>query len=123
MRISDWSSDVCSSDLPALVLVARDPRGEEMVLQHRDPAAGHGLVHRTVVDEVVELALLEFLRRGEPGRAMEAVGLGLGEAGLEIERASCRERGCQYVSLARVGGATQKKRYSQSSYDNETHNK
>src|SRR3546814_5898197 len=26
MRISDWSSDVCSSDLPALMTVARSPR-------------------------------------------------------------------------------------------------
>src|SRR3546814_5233322 len=36
MRISDWSSDVCSSDLPAQVLQMRVPRdGHEDVRQHQ----------------------------------------------------------------------------------------
>src|SRR5690606_33537468 len=50
------------------------------------PATGRRLVHRAVVDEVVELALLELVARGEPRRAMEAVGLGPGEAGLDRRR-------------------------------------
>src|SRR3546814_8665065 len=31
MRISDWSSDVCSSDLPARVFLAADRHGAEQV--------------------------------------------------------------------------------------------
>src|SRR3546814_2753476 len=57
MRISDWSSDVCSSDL------------------------GDGLVERAVVDEVVVLAPFVAVGGAEPLGAGEAVGLGIGHAG------------------------------------------
>src|SRR3546814_9637798 len=77
MRISDWSSDVCSSDLAA---AAR-------VLRHRvKPILGHVQVQRTQVD-AAEIGQ----RLHDPG---EVAGL---VVGLEIGRASCRERVCQYV--------------------------
>src|SRR3546814_2648237 len=70
MRISDWSSDVCSSDLL------------EMVVQF-----GHG------ADRAARAAHRVGLVDGN-GRqdAFDAVDLRL-----EIGRASCRERVCQYV--------------------------
>src|SRR3546814_972037 len=79
MRISDWSSDVCSSDLR---LAAVGIRAAEFL--GRDHFAGRGLYQR---------------RAGEEDRALVAdddafVGHGghIRAAGGEIGRASCRER-------------------------------
>src|SRR3546814_8121253 len=83
MRISDWSSDVCSSDLQQLP--AHRHRGEELRRlkgpSHAEPGAvvgGQGIeALRTEVDRALR-------------RPYEA-------ADREIGRASCRERVCQYV--------------------------
>src|SRR3546814_3478699 len=80
MRISDWSSDVCSSDLDA----AREDRGM-MAFQPRRH-----------IDELGEGLGMAF------GKAVTAETLDLfetsrREVGLKIGRASCRERVCQYV--------------------------
>src|SRR5690606_34921521 len=64
----------------------RDPGGEEVVLEHRDPAAGDLLVEGAVLGEILELALVELVRGAVPGGAVEAVRLGLGEAGLDHRR-------------------------------------
>src|SRR3546814_16611731 len=87
MRISDWSSDVCSSDLrrerrAARVLVrasTSDRRG------HADPRRAAGLTRRR--------------RSTCPDPATIA----------EIGRASCRERVCQYVSISVVDVSLKKK--------------
>src|SRR3546814_13120366 len=83
VRISDWSSDVCSSDLvegrqdqdPRLVVGGEDPprRLEPVELRHAD-------VH-------------EHDRRVEARRLVDR---------LELGRASCRERVCLYVSISDV---------------------
>src|SRR3546814_5746809 len=70
MRISDWSSDVCSSDL-ALPLL-----GAALAGCATPPSSG---VARTVV--VADPADARCRLAG----------------GEQIGRASCRERGCQYV--------------------------
>src|SRR3546814_7256612 len=80
MRISDWSSDVCSSDLFRL------DRGDTL-------AAGRV---RCVTDQRSSVAVPETDRGGgvitraghQPHRQ---------PVGFEIGRASCREKGCQYV--------------------------
>src|SRR3546814_6597099 len=69
MRISDWSSDVCSSDLRQRLLL------EEEGLEFS--VAG-------------KLDLGRCRWPGPPPRW-------LAEKGLQIGRASCRERVCQYV--------------------------
>src|SRR3546814_2822192 len=92
MRISDWSSDVCSSDLAS---AAR---------------AGHDMVEGQVLrPEVVATVLAlegvaqEDVKSGEGGAAVQAdVLLQRDHAGqphleAEIGRASCRERVCTYV--------------------------
>src|SRR3546814_1609177 len=89
MRISDWSSDVCSSDLggdqDGLVLV-------EVVLQQ-------ALVELLAVEDVqAQGGLVEHQQPGVDRHHQRQVQLhdhALGE--FEIGRASCRERGCQYV--------------------------
>src|SRR3546814_4134210 len=73
MRISDWSSGVCSSDLRSGHEAGPPPRSsdEEQLMTHRfDPTS-----------------LREYDIRGIVGKTL----------GMEIGRASCRERVCQYV--------------------------
>src|SRR3546814_10847801 len=75
LRISDWSSDVCSSDLLddrvihrrelILDMVALEQRHRVRIMFHAAGMAGHQELHEVL--------------------------------GLEIGRASCRERVCQYV--------------------------
>src|SRR3546814_9152506 len=91
MRISDWSSDVCSSDLfhhdiiggiEPLALMAVDQRGHRTI----PFGAQHGAGAMRAGDEP-SLPVA--------GIAVHVVG-GRAEAG-EIGRASGRERVCQYV--------------------------
>src|SRR3546814_12613442 len=84
MRISDWSSDVCSSDLLAL----RIPFCMIGIADMLDLAPGN--------EHIVEIGhRIEFVAdRGERP---------------EIGRASCRERVCQYVEIAGVDVALKKK--------------
>src|SRR3546814_5263776 len=74
MRISDWSSDVCSSDLPPSTSPPhrRGPRRE---------GAGGGREQKS-------FGCLSFKKEGGP--------IGNTQRG-QIGRASCRERVCQYV--------------------------
>src|SRR3546814_15287648 len=110
MRISDWSSDVCSSDL-ALALSEDLPPASRERLQ--------GLVaHIRELDELV-LELLSYSRLQNPEHLPERVEVALDEfidsilgsvdedlaapdvvidvlLHGKIGRASCRESGCQY---------------------------
>src|SRR3546814_2738046 len=85
MRISDWSSDVCSSDLAEVVGPLDEPEVEEKVALGAPP-------------ELVGRSLEKTGQRprrhplGDLGR--NAVAPGQGDR-LEIGRASCRERVCQ----------------------------
>src|SRR3546814_4134270 len=76
MRISDWSSDVCSSDL------AQDDRiGDARDLLGLDDLRQHDL---------------EFIAAQPPDLPLVADDLGQPHR-RQIGRASCRERVCQYV--------------------------
>src|SRR3546814_13365924 len=113
MRISDWSSDVCSSDEGGAVERERlaryaEPPGLEVprverlarVLDHDGGA--HGLIGGAV--ECVEQLPERDGRR--PGRAGGLVGAGVGEIG----RASGREKGWQYGEDSVVAVSLQKKK-------------
>src|SRR3546814_7946744 len=85
MRISDWSSDVCSSDL-----CGEDPLRRDLSRHDRGGVRQCG---RPLPDELVP---------GLDGGAADerlppADDLRCGDRGPAIGRASCRERVCQYV--------------------------
>src|SRR3546814_9641896 len=71
MRISDWSSDVCSSDLPQPLAKPDRGRVAAMLAADAELDTGPGLA---------------------PARRRD-----LDQFADEIGRASCRERVCQYV--------------------------
>src|SRR3546814_2337550 len=71
MRISDWSSDVCSSDLADTVLVVHPDGLSQIESGGREVKSG-------------------------PSAIGEVKSIDLGDR-VEIGRASCRERVCQYV--------------------------
>src|SRR3546814_11325591 len=91
MRISDWSSDVCSSDLLRRPVKAR-LRGPNLCVTHRSPSAG---------DPRTTGGILAF----SSGSSRVA----LNGRRREIGRASCRERVCQYVEISVVAVSLEQK--------------
>src|SRR3546814_1107134 len=106
MRISDWSSDVCSSDLAAPIAIGALQRhavdhllaaggahpfkraadsGKRIAVVGAGPA-GLAFAHRAAM---LGHAVSVFDAKPKPG--------GPNEYGLEIGRASCRESVCQSV--------------------------
>src|SRR3546814_8131057 len=81
MRISDWSSDVCSSDLLRHFLAVH----HHVAVVH--PQARH-LLRAVGAAALRELVLV--VRKDE----VEAAAVD------EVGRAACRERVCQYVSIS-----------------------
>src|SRR3546814_17955577 len=97
MRISDWSSDVCSSDLFDAVRPLGEPDVHEdhvgAVTLGRGDGGGRG--RDGVADGVADLLhhLLDRERQHEP-----------------IGRASCRERVCTYVYISVVAVSLKKQK-------------
>src|SRR3546814_4994389 len=87
MRISDWSSDVCSSDLHRAVRICADDGVLELLLARQASLGG---------DRELEL-LVRVQRRcaDAPDGGLDV--LGPDRCGDQIGRASCRESVCQYV--------------------------
>src|SRR3546814_7374441 len=84
MRISDWSSDVCSSDLLVAMGAHIDGIGTEtLTIEGVDRL--HGATYRVMADRI------------EAGSYACAAVITEGDVELGIGRASCRERVCQYV--------------------------
>src|SRR3546814_18381162 len=103
MRISDWSSDVCSSDLPFLVA----DRGDQFDvictvkgggLSGQAGAVRHGISKALTLYEPGLRPVLKsggFLTRDS--RVVERTKYGRAKARRKSGRASGRERVCQYV--------------------------
>src|SRR3546814_10471829 len=109
MRISDWSSDVCSSDLSLGLDAPRGDEGIEVRDVVCDPAAELGVGRPHALDSPV----LQGARRhwpqvgsslalAKPAR-LDLYDVALGNHAAPQRnpdttngRASCRERGCQY---------------------------
>src|SRR3546814_12966154 len=102
MRISDWSSDVCSSDLSFVGYavekrVAKDPSrfGKGAIEGIASPESANNAAAQT--------AFIPTLTLGIPGSSVMAVMMGallihgIAPGPQQIGRASCRERVCQYV--------------------------
>src|SRR3546814_18112587 len=104
MRISDWSSDVCSSDLASM----SSPRQHMPV---DDDRSSQGELIEAPVQQ-------EGFAVGDPPEHVERAAGEREHADVqhldddqgEIGRASCRERVCQYVSLSVVAVSLKQKK-------------
>src|SRR3546814_11534301 len=114
MRISDWSSDVCSSDR-----IARANRG-----CRRQRGFARALIRLLIRPRIGEdqrvnckrLVAQQRARRVEISESDDARAAGCRAnkradccGAVELGRASCRERMCQYVSISVVGVSFKKK--------------
>src|SRR3546814_12606699 len=99
MRISDWSSDVCSSDLNL-----QPPRGGD---GPKATMSGHQRPCSAELTPRPHLAMrvIQKLVQIRPAVAVRIAP--------EIGRASCRERVCQYVSISVVAVSLKKKENSE----------
>src|SRR3546814_16825871 len=107
MRISDWSSDVCSSDLD-LAAAARNHDAGGLAAGDEARKTGHfpnlvehpvGCVEDRKIDVRADVENHPLERCGCLGLGEEGGNI-VGDAGVEpapIGRAPCRERGGQYV--------------------------
>src|SRR3546814_5516798 len=101
MRISDWSSDVCSSDLDVPVGRAADA-GDLAILNDVDAARGGG-PRVTPGNRIVPRRAAAPLQRGAHDRIastlrdVERRAVFFRLLRRQIGRASCRVRVCQYV--------------------------
>src|SRR3546814_13540011 len=109
MRISDWSSDVCSSDLA----ISRKPLDElRLQLETREL-----LRQSFFVEPAPFVGRVIFVATPHRGSYLAEYSLGGFIAGFvrlpfnQIGRASCRERVCQYVYIS-VGAVSLKKKKS-----------
>src|SRR3546814_19233558 len=104
MRISDWSSDVCSSDLTASPGPSPSGRARPSVSTMCNEAGREKMAGRTkwmwLADGAAMVGAAAFAAQG---------GIGGGAGGeasplvqLQIGKASCRERGCQMVKISVV---------------------
>src|SRR3546814_14430274 len=106
MRSSDWSSDVCSSDLLNAALARLEIEQQRLEEALAAIAAGKAELEdayasidadkEKIEAQLAELAILKSLRDDLVKKLQESEGALEGER-QEIGRASCRERVCQYV--------------------------
>src|SRR3546814_21136742 len=107
MRISDWSSDVCSSDLGSSppCCEGADHASGRLMLKGRHAAIRPAAATRAAFDFTMLLlenaAMAQLCEILPPNPALSRRG--------EIGRAQCRERVCQYVSISVVAVSLQKK--------------
>src|SRR3546814_16820034 len=96
MRISDWSSDVCSSDLPRVGAHAEDP---VLGLQHQLHVVADVVGHqgRQPDPEVAVRPVRQLC--GRPRRPLLTTPAHPRALPVYIGSASLRESGCQYVSI------------------------
>src|SRR3546814_8474830 len=96
MRISDWSSDVCSSDLRSVVI---DPGSAEGRAWLRNRIGGADMLITRDGEELAAFGLDgDELLASHPRLILLEMPVYLpGHVPWEIGRASCRERVCQYV--------------------------
>src|SRR3546814_12727212 len=118
MRISDWSSDVCSSDLPygnlayvhgidfAALNALNAVSADSLLAAPGALPTDHVHVHRDILGSLIEASnsYAEDLSSGledgtyEDTANLDDVEIAIATARkIQIGRASCRERLCQYV--------------------------
>src|SRR3546814_9981116 len=98
MRISDWSSDVCSSDLeiPSRTIsngINRSPAGHAT----QDAPPRYAAIKQSISNAVRDGSLKPGDRVPSEAELVEKFDVSRMTANRAIGRASCRERVCQYV--------------------------
>src|SRR3546814_20196122 len=110
MRISDWSSDVCSSDL---WLLANGYKADLKLADMQDKqlrALGASLNRWEIVPNGSEgYRKAEVTLGGVDTRELSQQTMMVHKVQGQIGRASCRERGCQYVKILVVAVTFKKK--------------
>src|SRR3546814_18271171 len=117
MRISDWSSDVCSSDLVAAMLAqlhaVRDPapqwRAGRLAAAVRADARDQLLRMRLRIDADGQIWLERPGHQASPMSSNMTAATALVRIPAEIGRASGRERVCTYVLCSVGAGSIEKK--------------
>src|SRR3546814_13502655 len=132
MRISDWSSDVCSSDLKdmiaAILHLSADWISGERVARSRIPAAvldQFSIILTAETDKTIYAATMSderlveaIIREHYPHKEVSFVAFLPDRIDdfvdrmqrMKIGRASCRERVCQYVKISVVAESLKKKK-------------
>src|SRR3546814_12301914 len=107
MRISDWSSDVCSSDLPARVsaieLLCMSASTSDSRSSRRQEAW-----RAITLSRHPSFSFIDRLR-ARVGASVRRYSGCVFACAWKIGRASCRERVCQYVSISVVAVSLKKK--------------
>src|SRR3546814_18129716 len=98
MRIRDWSSDVCSSDLFVILFPNMQARDVQPIC-------------KDIIESLNSAALNIGKRFFQLKSAMGVID--------KIGRASCRERVCQYVSISVVAVSLIKKQTEITNYDDD----
>src|SRR3546814_15876120 len=113
MRISDWSSDMCSSDLILQKIVALNNNSEHPLAQatsrygkeknvavqsvsNFEAVTGKGVTGK-LKDDHLALGNSKLMEQVSAAISPELEGQVQAEQKQQIGRASCRERVCQYV--------------------------
>src|SRR3546814_9234858 len=84
MRISDWSSDVCSSDLHCTIVTSESPK--KLTFSHAPPSKTAFQRGHQPLEDRRPLWAIDILRHHRQVAKVDQIG-----------SASCRERVCQYV--------------------------
>src|SRR3546814_16186983 len=122
MRISDWSADVCSSDLKVIAPLTNpaayggNPRDAFHVIAPSIPGYGFSdaptgtgwgveRIAQTWIALIRRLGYDRFVAQGGDWGAAITTAVAMAQIG----RASCRERGCQYVKVSVVAVSLKKK--------------
>src|SRR3546814_16032460 len=114
MRISDWSSDVCSSDRCAMAAEHLLQRVRHLA----DRGAGTGRVDRKrkQVARAVGGRLGQGVERLAAGLLVACRADELQPLDLQIGRSACRERGVQYVGIPVCAVSFKKKKKNKKKY-------
>src|SRR3546814_13355125 len=102
MRISDWSSDVCSSDLHCSTVFIVCSKASEEQLKDIN---GKMMARKKKIAEMQQAMMQQAEAQQVAARQQQQAMLQQAQIG----RASCRERVCQYVEISVVGGELKKK--------------
>src|SRR3546814_19197469 len=121
MRISDWSSDVCSSDLPhrrtpkATSPKASRRKRDNLIATPRasfpNPRNNKSLCFRVHDERGPQYRATDRNRRQPHPRQLRPR-----PRRRELGRGACRERVCQYVYISVVSGSLKKKKATSTTY-------